>query len=226
MATSGTFTWTLDIADIIEEAYENCGIELTTGYQLRTARRSLNLLLTEWVNEGVHLWMLDEITIPLTTGTESYTLDAKYVDIVDAVTRDSVNVDIENTRITMSEYLHRPTKATTGKPTQHTLERNSAGLGHTLYVWPTAIDNTYSFVGWFIRYPEDISNDYTNNPDTPRRFLPPLVMGLAHKLALKNPEKVDAAHRAEIKVEYDRMFRQAREEDRERASFYIVPARQ
>lgn len=223
MTTSGTYTWALDIGEIIEEAYENCEIELRSGYQLKTARRSLNLLLTEWINDGVHLWTMDQLTVPLTTSTQSYTLDTKYVDIIDAVTRDSNGTDIENTRITLSEYLHRPTKSTTGKPTQHTLERNATG-GHTLYIWPTAVDNTYSFVAWAIRYPEDVEV-YSENVDTPRRFLPPLVLGLAYKLALKNPSTVSVDHREALKRDYDLMFMKAREEDRERASFYILPGK-
>ena len=223
MATSGTFTWSLDIAEIIEEAYENCGLELRTGYHLKTARRSLNLLLTEWINDGVHLWTMDQVTVALTTSTQSYTLDAKYVDIIDAVTRNSSNVDVENTRITMSEYLHRPTKSTTGVPTQHTLERNSTG-GHTLYVWPTATDDTYSFVGWFIRYPEDVTNDYTDNPEVPRRFVPALTLGLSHRLAIKNPKTVELEHRLDLQRMYDIAFAKARDEDRERASFYVLPS--
>jgi hypothetical protein len=223
MATSGTFAWSLDVATVIEEAYSNCDIELRTAYQLNSARTSLDMLLTEWVNDGVNLWLMDQLTVPLTTGTESYTLDAKYVDLIDAVTRDSNNTDTDNFRITMSEYLNRPTKSTTGKPVQHTLERNSTG-GHTLYMWPTAEDNTYSFVAWAIRYAED-AGAYTNNVDTPRRFLPALVFGLAYKLALKNPKEVTPEIRAELKNEYGRIYEAAREEDRERASLFIVPGR-
>ena len=223
MATSGTFTWSLDVAEIIEEAYAHCDIELRTGWQLKTARRSLDMLLTEWVNDGVNLWLMDQLTVSLTTGSQSYTLDPKYVDLIDAVTRDASNLDTENFRITMSEYLNRPNKATTGRPVQHTLERNGTG-GHTLYVWPTAEDNTYSFVAWAIRYAEDIGA-YGNTVDTPRRFIPALIYGLAYRLSLKNPKEVDPGLRAELKGLYNQVYAKAQEEDRERTSLFLIPAK-
>lgn len=221
MASSGTFTWNLDVVEVIEEAYETAGLELLTAFDLISARRSLNLLLTEWMNDGVNLWTMDQLTVALTTSTQSYTLDAKYTDLLDAVTRDADSIDVENRRLSLSEYLHRPNKATTGQPIQHALERNASG-GHTLYIWPTAADNTYTFVAWAIRYMHDV-DDYTDNFDIPRRFLPPLVLGLAHKIALKRSEEVTPQLRAELKNEYIGTYQAAMFEDRERASLYLLP---
>ena len=223
MATSGTYTFNMDVHAIIEKAHEKCGLELQTSEQLRSARTNLDLLLIRWINDGVNLWTMDQLEIPMTAGTQSYTLDTKYVDILDAVIRDSDNNDTSNYRISLSEYLNRPSKDDTGKPIQHTLERNSTG-GHTLYVWPTASDSTsYTFVAWAIRYIED-AGEYTDNIDIPKRFLPALIYGLAYEVAMDNPLKVDPVLRAEIKQGYIEAFASARMEDRERASLFITPS--
>jgi hypothetical protein len=222
MATSGTFTWNLDVAEIIEEAYDNCGIELRTGYQLKSARRSLNMLLTEWINDGVNLWTIEEMTVTLTADTASFTLDAKYTDVLDAVVRDSNNNDVSCTRVSLSEYLNRTDKSTSGRPVQYVIERNSNG-GHTLSVWPVQDVSTYTFVAWAIRYIEDIDTTYTDNVDIPRRFIPALTFGLAYKLAIKNKETVGIEDRAELEKEYMRTYQAAKDEDRERVSLFLVP---
>lgn len=222
MATSGTFTWNLDVYEIIEEAYENCGMELSTSYQMQSARRSLNMLLTEWVNDGVNLWTVDEMTVSLTADTASFTLNAKYTDVLTAVIRDSSGNDTPLNRITLAEYQHRTDKDMSGKPVEYAIERNSNG-GHTLYVWPVQDVGTYTFVSWAIRYMEDVDNTYTDNVDVPRRFIPALVYGLAYKLGIKNKDAVPLEDRAELEKEYLRTYQAAKDEDRERASFKIVP---
>jgi len=234
MATSETYTFNLDIADIIEEAYERIGVEAVSGYQMSTARRSLNLLLTEWANRGINLWTMDQTSVTLSSGTNTYTLNSQIIDVIDAVSRNSDNTDTPTTRLSLSDYLNYPTKSTTGQPVQWALERNSIG-GHTLYVYPTP-DATYTFQAWTIRYAEDIGV-YTNNPEIPRRFLPSLVSGLAFYLAGKNHAKtelneqgrrtviagVDINRRQELKGEYESDFEAAKTEDHERASLFVVP---
>lgn len=222
MATSGTYTFTLAIDEIIEEAYEQAGLELRGGYDLSTARRSLNLLLTEWVNEGINLWTMDQLTTTLTDGSASYTLGARYIDLLDAVVRDADDLDTMATRISLSEYLGRTDKTQeAAKPVHWALERNALA-GHTLYVWPTPDNSTHSFIAWAVRHIQDIGV-YTNDAEVPRRFLPALVAGLAWHLAIKNPAKVPMEHRKDLEARYASMFEKARLEDRERTSFHVVP---
>ena len=236
MASSGTFTFSLDIHEIIEEAYELTGLEVKSGYQLKSARRALDLMLTGWINEGINLWTINQLETTLTSGTASYVLSAKYVDLLDAVTRDSNNIDSTANRITLSEYLSYPDKTTSGKPTQYAIERNT-DEGDKVYVYPVPND-TYTLVSWAMNYPEDTGN-YTDNPDIPRRFLPPLVNGLAYNIALKNPTRmtpgeqggqpthvggVSAGHRKELLDQYMYSLKLAKDEDRERASLHLVPS--
>tara|TARA_R100001591_G_scaffold87000_1_gene93184 strand:- start:152 stop:865 length:714 start_codon:yes stop_codon:yes gene_type:complete len=232
MATSGTHTFNLDVAEIIQEAYERVGFDVKSGYDLVTARRSLNLLLTKWVNEGVNLFTLDLTTLTLTKDTATVNLAAnQYLDIIDATTRDtnaSPVTDTECERISLSEYLNYPNKTTSGKPVQFAVERNSqfdssGTANHKIYLFPVPDQTYYQLHCWTIRYPEDITDTYTQNPDIPRRYLPALISGLAFELANKNPDKVDATRRAELKGIYNEEWQFAREEDRERASFYIQP---
>jgi hypothetical protein len=232
MATSGTHTFNLDVSDIIQEAYERVGIEVKSGYDLVTARRSLNLLLTKWVNEGVNLFTLDLTTLTLTKDSATVDLAAnQYLDILDAAVRDTNSSPVTDTdceRISLSEYLNYPNKTTSGKPVQFAVERNSqydsSGVAnHKVYLFPVPDQTYYRLHCWTIRYPQDISETYTQNPDIPRRYLPALISGLAFELANKNPDKVDATRRAELKGIYNEEWDFAKEEDRERASFYIQP---
>ncbi len=232
MATSGTHTFNLDVADIIQEAHERVGIEMKSGYDLVTARRSLNLLLTKWVNEGVNLFTLDLTTLTLTKDSATVDLAAnQYLDILDASTRDTNSSPVTDTaceRISLAEYLNYPNKTTKGKPVQFAVERNSqydsTGIAnHKVYLFPVPDQTYYKLQCWTIRYPQDITDTYTENPDIPRRYLPALISGLAFELANKNPDKVDATRRAELKGIYNEEWDFAKEEDRERASFYIQP---
>lgn len=240
MASSGTYAFDLDIHEVIEEAYELCGLDNVGGYQLKTALRALNLVLTEWINKGVNLWTLEQVTTSILANTANYTLDSKYVDIIDAVIRDTVpspDLDITANRVTLSEYLGFSNKSLIGSPTQYALDRN-AGTGHTLFIYPVPNVSTYQLISWTITYPED-AGKYTDSPGTPRRFYPALVYGLAYNIALKNPPLyqmtgeggsrpsriggVSKDHRLELKANYTQAFEEAAEEDRERASFFLVP---
>ena len=229
MVTSGTYTFNLDTGEIIQEAYERCGIETKSGYDLKTARRSLNLLLTKWVNDGVNLFTLDLETTNMTKDQDHITFNStSHLDILDAAIRDnsdtSATSDIIIERISMDEYLAIPSKLNTGKPVQYAVERNSqftssASATHKVYLWPIPDQTYYQLVTWSIKYPQDVSATYTQNPDIPRRYLPALISGLAVELAVKKaPERL-----AVLKPLYDQDWEKAREEDRERVSFHVLP---
>jgi len=229
MATSGTYTFNLDTGEIIQEAYERCGVETKSGYDLKTARRSLNLLLTKWVNDGVNLFTLDLETTNMTKDQGYITFNStSHLDVLDAAIRDNSNSsdtsDIILERISMDEYLAIPSKLNTGKHVQYAVERNSqftssASATHKVYLWPVPDQTYYQFLSWSIKYPQDVSATYTQNPDIPRRYLPALVSGLAVELAVKKaPDRL-----AVLKPLYDQDWEKAREEDRERVSFHVQP---
>ena len=229
MATSGTYTFNLDTGEIIQEAYERCGIETKSGYDLKTARRSLNLLLTKWVNDGVNLFTLDLETTNMTKDQGFVTFNStSHLDVLDAAIRDnsdsSATSDIILERISMDEYLAIPSKLNTGKPVQYAVERNSqftssTSATHKVYLWPIPDQTYYQFLSWSIKYPQDVSATYTQNPDIPRRYLPALISGLAVELAIKKvPDRL-----AVLKPLYDQDWEKAREEDRERVSFHVQP---
>ena len=229
MATSGTYTFNLDTGEIIQEAYERCGIETKSGYDLKTARRSLNLLLTKWVNDGVNLFTLDLETTSMTKDQGYVTFNStSHLDVLDAAIRDnsdsSSTSDIILERISMDEYLAIPSKLNTGKPVQYAVERNSqftssTSATHKVYLWPVPDQTYYQFLSWSIKYPQDVSATYTQNPDIPRRYLPALISGLAVELAIKKaPDRL-----AVLKPLYEQDWEKAREEDRERVSFHVQP---
>ena len=229
MVTSGTYTFNLDTGEIIQEAYERCGIETKSGYDLKTARRSLNLLLTKWVNDGVNLFTLDLEATDMTKDQDHITFNStSHLDILDSAIRDnsdtSATSDIIIERISMDEYLAIPSKLNTGKPVQYAVERNSqftssASATHKVYLWPIPDQTYYQLLTWSIKYPQDVSATYTQNPDIPRRYLPALISGLAVELAVKKaPERL-----AVLKPLYDQDWEKAREEDRERVSFHVLP---
>ena len=222
MATTGTTTFNLDLNTVVEEAFERCGSELRTGYDLRTARRSLNLLLAEWANRGVNLWTFEEGTIPMVQGTISYSLPSDTVDIMDCVMRTGTGTsqsDINISRISLSTYASIPNKNTQGRPIQVWVDRQAASP--SINVWPVPDQNsTYTFVYWKLRRLED-AGDGVNTQDVPFRFLPCLVAGLAYYLSMKIP---DAISRIEmLKASYEEQWALASEEDREKADIRLVP---
>ena len=222
MATSGTKTFKLSIADTIEEAYELAGLELRTGYDAETARRSLNIMFADWSNRGVNLWTIEQVSTTLTTGTASYTLNAYDIDIVSAVVKvtdsSGSSTDLGVERIGRTEYLNIPDKTIQGRPTQIFLDRQTTPV---LKVWPTP-DNvsTYTLVANTIQRIDDASAS-NQDPEVPSRFIPCMASGLAYYLALKkNPEKAGI-----MKQQYEQDFQLAAQEDRNRASLYLTPAR-
>jgi hypothetical protein len=231
MTTSGTAAFNLELNDIIEEAYERCGVELRTGYELRTARRSLNLLTIEWANRGINLWTIEQGSIPMVQGTLSYNLPVDTIDILDSVIRTGTGAnqtDINISRISVSTYSTIPNKNAQGRPIQVWIDRQSGatdpstGINYpTINVWPTPDQsNFYTFVYWRLRRIQD-AGSATTTQDIPFRMLPCLVAGLAYYLSLKIP---DAAPRIEmLKMSYEEQWVLASAEDREKASLRLAP---
>ena len=220
MATSGTKTFSLDTAAVMEEAYELAGLELRTGYDAVTARRSLNIMFSDWANRGVNVWTIAQVSLTLTEGTANYTLNSYDIDIVDAVLRRTIGstvTDIQMTSVGREEYLNVPTKETKGRPVQYFLDRQSTPI---LYLWPTPENSTDIFLSNRIQRMDDI-NASVNDPDLPSRFIAPMVSGLAFYIAVKkNPERV-----ALLKPMYEEDFARAIAGDQGRASLHLVPAR-
>jgi hypothetical protein len=239
MTTSGTSSFNLNLNELVEEAFERCGAELRTGYDLRTARRSLNLLTIEWANRGINLWTIEQGSIPLTLGTITYNLPVDTIDLLDHVVRTGTGQnqqDINITRISESTYSAIPNKNAQGRPIQVWINRQS-GASYpdglippgteikypTINVWPTANQNSYyTFVYWRMRRIQDAGAGGTATQDIPFRFLNCMVAGLAYYLAMKLPD-ADPNRRAELKAEYEQQFQFAADEDREKASLRIAP---
>ena len=227
MATSGTSVFNLDLAELVEEAFERCGAELRTGYDLKTARRSLNLLFADWANRGINLWTVEQGSINLVQGTATYNLPDNTVDLLEHVIRTgagnvSTQADLTITRISVSTYSSIPNKLTQARPIQVYINRQAPTP--TVTVWPTPDGSIpYQFIYWRLRRIQD-AGDGSNTMDVPFRFIPCMVSGLAYYLALKIP---DAMNRLEIlKTQYDIDWDFASTEDREKAAVRFVPRQQ
>jgi hypothetical protein len=233
MTTTGTTAFNLDLSELIEEAYERAGLELRSGYDMRTARRSLNLLTIEWANKGINLWCIEQGEIPMVTGQAIYDLPVDTIDLLDQVIRTGTEqnqIDINISRISESTYATIPTKNALGRPIQVWINRQSGavepvtGIAYPqINVWPTPNDpgNQYTFVYWRLRRIQDAGNG-VNTQDIPFRFLTAMVAGLAFYIAMKKPE-VTIDRIAMLKGDYDQQFQLAADEDREKASIRFVP---
>lgn len=233
MTTSGTSTFNLDLSDLVEEAFERCGKELRTGYDLRTARRSLNLLTIEWANRGINLWTIEQGSIPMVTGQSTYILPVDTIDLLDTVVRTGTGqnqTDINISRISESTYSTIPNKNAQGRPIQVWINRQS-GADYPItgtnppkiVVWPTpnAPGDQYTFVYWRLRRIQD-SGGGVSTQDIPFRFLTCMVAGLAFYLSAKLPD-VTPDRILFLKSEYEQQFQLAADEDREKASIRFVP---
>ena len=223
MATSGTTAFNMDFTEIAEEAWERAGSEMRSGYDLRTARRSMNLLTIEWQNRGINLWTVDSGTVSLTTGTSQYTLPADTVDLLEQAIRTnsgstSKQSDLSMSRISVSTYSSIPNKLTRGRPIQVWIERLLSAP--RINVWPIPDSNDYTFVYWRLRRIEDAGSG-AETADMNFRFLPCLVSGLAYGIAMKEPEL--APRLQLLKAEYEAQFELAAGEDREKTSVRFVP---
>lgn len=223
MATSGTATFNLDLAEMVEEAFERVGSELRTGYDLKTARRSLNLLFADWANRGVNMWTMEQGTINLVPGTATYPLPVDTVDLLDHVIRTgagsaATQADLTITRIAEPTYATIPNKLQQARPIQVWIQRLNAPQ---ITVWPVPDNSqTYQFVYWRLRRIQDAGGG-TNTMDVPFRFLPCLVAGLAYYLALKIPGGLERL--GMLKQQYDEAWQIAADEDRDKAAVRFVP---
>lgn len=276
MATSGTAVFDPDVSELIEEAYERIGKEVATGYDIRTARRSLNLLSLEWANRQVHLWTIEAGTAPLLPSTATYTLPADTIDLLDVVIRTTsgtTNTDLAIGRLSLNEYSTIPSKGTTGRPVQFYIDRQRTAP--TITVWPVPPATTatawpaltsvalnelhtatvavggfvvgqviksnsarttgttfnsgeaanwtaaqdYTLAYWRMRRIQDVGTEGALTMDVSARAIPALVSGLTYYIAQKKaPERM-----AEAKAVYDEQFTLMVDEDRDRASFRVVP---
>ena len=218
MATSNSTDFEPNVAEFIEEAYERCGLELRTGYDLKTAVRSVNLMLAEWANRGLNQWTIEQATQTVTQGTTEYTLNANIIDILDVVVRRTVNnvqTDISISRVGRSEYLNIPNKETQSRPTQYFLDKSIVPI---LKVWPAPENSTDVLVFNKIVRMDDADKP-TNTMDMPFRFYPCFAAGLAYYIAIKKaPERV-----VMLKQMYEEEFQRAADQDEDRASFRIAP---
>ena len=223
MATSGVANFNLDLSEIVEEAFERCGAELRTGYDLRTARRSLNLLFADWANRGINMFTFEQGTINLVPGTATYNLPTDTVDLLEHVIRTgagsaSNQADLTITRISVSTYATIPNKLQQARPIQIWIERLDTPR---VTLWPVPDNSqTYQLVYWRMRRIQN-AGDGINTMDMPFRFIPCMVAGLAYYLAMKIPGAIE---RVEVlKSQYDEAWQLAAGEDQEKAALRFVP---
>ena len=215
MTTSGSRDFNLDVAEIIEDAYERCGLEVRTGYDAKTARRSLNLMFADWANRGLNLWTVAQGTTNLVQGTSTYTLGADVVDILEMVLRRS-GTDYEVERISRGEYLNFPNKTDQGRPSQFYLDRK---IQPVITLWQTPENSTDVLVYYYVQRIQD-ADTLQNTTDLPFRFLPCMVAGLAYYLAMKRaPERLQI-----LKAVYEEEFQRAAEEDEDRVALKLQPS--
>lgn len=218
MATSGSTDFELAVDDYIEEAFERCGLEVRTGYDLRTAKRSLNLMFADWANRGLNRWTITQTAITLSQGTTEYTLDADTIDILSAVIRENAGQttqqDTTVNRIGRDTYLNLSSKLSQSKPTQYYVDRQ---ITPKVRVFPTP-NTTYTLVVDRLTRIED-ADSATNTVDVPFRFYPCLAAGLAYYLAIKKaPDRIQI-----LKAIYDEEFDRAATEDRDRTNLKLLP---
>ena len=214
MAVSNSVDFELDVAEYIEEAFERCGLEVRTGYDLKTAKRSLNLMLAEWANRGLNQWTIAQRTVTMVDGTGVYALDADIIDILSVVVQRD-GTDYALSRLSREEYLNIPNKDTKGRPNQFFLDRQ---VTPSFKLWP-APDNNTDIVYYNALTRMDDADTYINTLDMPFRFYPCLAAGLAYYISVKRaPQRVQL-----LKAMYEEEFERAMTEDRDRASFNVVP---
>jgi hypothetical protein len=214
MTVSGSTNFELDVSDYIEEAFERCGLEVRTGYDLKTAKRSLNLLFADWANRGLNQWTITQRTQTVTQGDADITLGADVIDVLSMVVRrDSTDISME--RVSRDEYLSIPNKSTQARPTQFFIDRQ---ITPVLKIWP-APENSTDILVYDALTRIDDADTFTNTVEVPFRFYPCLAAGLAYYLAIKkSPDRIQL-----LKAIYDEEFERAMTEDRDRASFNVSP---
>lgn len=216
MATSGTTTFDLQIDDIVDEAYERCGIGTEAGFDLKKARVSLNILFSEWGNRGIHLWKVALQSTNLVAGTTSYNTPSDCGDVLEAVVRDTSGNDVALTKISRSQYSAIPNKSDQGSPSQYYVDRQ---VNPVIYLYQTPDAVTYTSIRYYYVKRIQDAGAYTNTADVPYRFLPCMVSGLAYYLSFKYaPTRTE-----QLKMYYEDELLRAIDEDGQRTSLYISP---
>jgi len=223
MTASTTAAFDMEFTEVAEEAWERAGREMRSGYDLRTARRSMNLMTIEWQNRGINMWTIDEGSVNLSKGTSEYPLPADTIDLLEHVIRTnngnvSTQSDLTISRVSVSTYASIPSKLTQGRPIQVWVERLAAAP--TINLWPVPDRDDYVFKYYYMRRIKDAGAG-VETPDMNFRFYPCLVAGLAYHIAMKIPELVSRIPM--LKAVYDEQFEMAAGEDREKASVTFVP---
>ena len=214
MTVSGSTDFELDVADYIEEAFERCGLEVRTGYDLKTAKRPLNLMFADWANRGLNQWTIEQRTITVTSNDGDYDLGTDVIDILSLVVRRS-GTDYALDRISRDEYLNIPTKTTQARPTQYFVDRQ---ITPVLKLWPLPENNTDVIIYDALTRLDD-ADTYTNTLGVPFRFYPALAAGLAYYISVKRaPDRMQM-----LKALYEEELNRAMDEDRDRASFRVAP---
>jgi len=225
MTTSGVAIWTPDFSEIIEESFERCGLEIRTGYDIKTARRSLNFIFQEWANKGINMWTIEEGTQVLTQGQSTYTLPADTVDLMEHVVRTEQGgqpQDINISRISVSVYATIPNKVQQGRPVQIYIQRLNIPQ---FTVWPVPDGAyTYTLKYWRLRRIQAVGNNGDITADMPFRFVPAITAALAYHIALKRPD-VAPDRVAMLKMLADEAYQLAADEDREKSPQRFVPRR-
>ncbi|MDB4631466.1 hypothetical protein OAF61_03170 [Pseudomonadales bacterium] len=220
MATSGTVAFQPNVEEIITEAFERCGLDpqIQTGDRAVSARRSLNLLFSEWANRGINYWAVEQQTLTLVNGTASYALPVGTIDLIDAVVRDSSGTDTSDqiiNRVSIADYNQLPNKTSPGKPSQYMLDKQYTPVA---YFWQVPDRDTYSMVYWAIRQLEDVTAS-NQDADIPYRWNECICAGLASKISLKY-----ANEKFQILNEmYERAFAFAAASDNDGVSLRIQP---
>ena len=224
MTTSTTTAFDMEFTEIAEEAFERAGREMRSGYDLRTARRSMNLLTIEWQNRGINMWTIDEGTINLVKGqTTPYDLPADTIDLLEHQIRTgngnaATQTDLSISRISVSTYASIPNKLTQGRPIQLYIERLRDAP--KVNVWPIPDTSDYVLYYWRMRRIQDAGSG-VETADMNFRFFPCLVAGLAYYIAMKLPEMAERVPM--LKAVYDEQFNMAAGEDREKTSARFTP---
>ena len=223
MATSGSVTFNLNIDEIIDEGFERCGLSTTSGYDLRSARRSLDLLFAEWGNRGIHLWKVALHENALVSGQAEYSVSAGVSDVLEAfvsstaASSDSSSTqDVSLTKIDRSTYAALPNKLATGQPSQYYVSRETTPK---IYLYQAPDLNTYTTLKYYVIKRIEDAGAYTNDADVAYRFLPCMCAGLAYYLSMKKaPERVQ-----QNKLVYEDELKRALDEDGQRTSTFITP---
>lgn len=210
-----------DLPDIFEEAFELAGSEFRTGYDIKSARRSLNLLMLEWQNRGLNLFTIQEGTLALTGGTATYEMPVDTIDLIEHQIRTGTGTaqqDLRLTRISVSTYAQQTSKAQEGRPTQIYVDRGVDAVSVTL--WPVP-DADYTLLFYRLAGIDGLTSGIGTTAAVPPRFVPALVAGLAYRIASKKPE--GAVRVPALQMEYEAQFDMAASEDESRASWFLRP---